>query len=384
MSTYYFTPTRNVFGEGCVQEVGNLANTLCMKKAMIVTDKVLTKLGMTKEIQDILKKAGIQSIIYDEVKPNPTDTSVGQGVTIFKKEKCDSLVSLGGGSAHDCCKGIGIVATNGGKINDYEGLDAAKENMAPMIAINTTAGTAAEMTRFAVITDTSRHVKMVIVDWRTTPSIAINDPVLMVGMPPSLTAATGMDALTHAIEAYVSLAANDITDCEALKAIEMIAQYLPKAYANGADIVARDKMAYAQYLAGAAFNNASLGYVHAMAHQLGGVYDLPHGVCNALLLPFVETFNIPAKTERFADIAVSMGENIDGLSPLEAAEKAISSIRSLSKLVEIPANLKQLGVKEKDFNVMAENAKLDACQLTNPRTATKEEVIEIYRQAYIG
>ena len=384
MSTYYFIPTRNLFGEGCVKETGELAKGLGTKKAMIVTDSFLAQSGMAADVQEILKGSGVESVVFDNVQPNPTDISVAEGVELFKKENCDTLISLGGGSPHDCCKAIGVVATNGGKINDYEGVDKSSKDMVPMIAINTTAGTAAEMTRFCIITDTERHVKMCIVDWRTTPLIAINDPAMMVGMPQSLTAATGMDALTHAIEAYVSTAANDLTDCAALKAIEMIAEYLPKAYANGADIVARDKMAYAQYLAGVAFNNASLGYVHSMAHQLGGVYDLPHGVCNALLLPYVERFNIPARAERFADIAVALGENIEGCSVREAADKAIDAIRALSKQLNIPANLKELGVKEEDFGMMADNAKLDACQLTNPRTATREEVIELYRQAYIG
>ena len=228
----------------------------------------------------------------------------------------------------------------------------------------------------------SRHVKMAIVDWRVTPQIAINDPKLMVGMPPSLTAATGMDALTHAIEAYVSTDANPLTDAAALMAITMITQYLPKAVANGTYIKARDKMAYGQYLAGIAFNNASLGYVHAMAHQLGGFYNLPHGVCNAILLPHVEEFNLIGNANRFRDIAKAMGENIDGLSTMDAARKAIAAIRQISEQVGIPKNLRGLGVKEEDFGIMAENAMKDVCQLTNPRKATKEQVIGIFKAAY--
>ena len=228
----------------------------------------------------------------------------------------------------------------------------------------------------------SRHVKMAIVDWRVTPQIAINDPKLMVGMPPSLTAATGMDALTHAIEAYVSTDANPLTDAAALMAITMITQYLPKAVANGTYIKARDKMAYGQYLAGIAFNNASLGYVHAMAHQLGGFYNLPHGVCNAILLPHVEEFNLIDNANRFRDIAKATGENIDGLSTMDAARKAIAAIRQISEQVGIPKNLRELGVKEEDFGIMAENAMKDVCQLTNPRKATKEQVIGIFKAAY--
>lgn len=382
MSVYYFLPTRNVFGEGCVQEAGELGKSLGMKKALIVTDKFLNESGMAAKIAGIMNAAGVETAVYDGTEPNPKDTNVEEGYDMYKKEGCDSIISLGGGSPHDCAKGIGLVVSNGGNIREYEGVDKSQNTMVPLMAINTTAGTASEITRFCIITDTSRHVKMAIVDWRTTPLISINDPALMVGMPTSLTAATGMDALTHAIEAYVSTAANPLTDAAAIKAIAMIAESLPKAVANGANMEAREAMAYAQYLAGVAFNNASLGYVHAMAHQLGGMYDLPHGVCNAILLPHVEKFNLIACMDRFADIAEAMGVVTDGLSVQEAAEEAIEAIRVLSKSVGIPENLRALGVKEEDLAEMAGNAKKDACQLTNPRTATLEEVIEIYRQAY--
>jgi alcohol dehydrogenase len=299
----------------------------------------------------------------------------------YKENGCDLIVSLGGGSAHDCGKGIGIVATNGGNIRDYEGVDQSSKAMPPFIAVNTTAGTASEMTRFCIITDTSRKVKMAIVDWRVTPNVAIDDPLLMVGMPPALTAATGMDALTHAVEAYVSTIATPVTDACALKAIELVAENLRAAVANGQDMEARDKMCYAQYLAGMAFNNASLGHVHAMAHQLGGFYDLPHGVCNAILLPHVERFNMIAKMDRFVDIAVAMGENVDGLSVRAAAEKALEAIKTLSTDIGIPAGLSQLGVKEQDLKTMAENAQKDACGLTNPRCPNLDDVVEIYKSA---
>lgn len=292
MSTYYFLPTRNVFGEGAVNEIGTLMGSLNVSHAMIVTDKFLAQSGMAASIQEILSGSGIHSVVFDGAEPNPTDKNVEAGVAFFQENGCDSIISLGGGSSHDCAKGIGLVASNGGTIHDYEGVDKASKDVVPPMAINTTAGTASEITRFCIITDTTRKVKMAIVDWRVTPKIAVNDPVLMRGMPASLTAATGMDAMTHAIEAYVSTAANVLTDSAALMAVKMIDQYLPKAVANGDYMKARDKMAYAQYLAGIAFNNASLGYVHAMAHQLGGYYNLPHGVCNAILLPYVEEFNL--------------------------------------------------------------------------------------------
>lgn len=384
MSTYYYLPTRNVFGEGAVKECGLLMGSLDAKKSMIVTDAYLASTPMPGMIQEILKSAGVDSCVFGGAEPNPTDLNVRKGVEAYRQWGCDSVISLGGGSSHDCAKGIGLVVTNGGEIGDFEGVDRSKNEMIPLMAINTTAGTASEITRFCIITDTARKVKMAIIDWRVTPRIAINDPELMKGMPSSLTAATGMDALTHAVEAYVSTAANPLTDAAALMAIKMIYQYLPKAVANGDYMKARDKMAYAQYLAGIAFNNASLGYVHAMAHQLGGFYNLPHGVCNAILLPFVEEFNLIGNLNRFRDIAEAMGENIEGLSTGDAADKAIAAIRTLNKQLRIPANLKALGVKPEDFEIMAENAKKDTCNFTNPRKATKEDVIGIFRRAYEG
>jgi alcohol dehydrogenase len=377
----YFIPTVNLFGQGCVGEVGDRIKVLGGKKVLIVTDAFLSKSGMANDIKKLIEDAGVKAVIFDGAEPNPTDVNVNSGFEVFKKEKCDSLVSLGGGSSHDCCKGIGLLAANGGKIQDFEGVNKSSNPMVPFAAVNTTAGTASEMTRFCIITDSSRHVKMAIVDWRVTPNVSINDPELMAGMPSGLTAATGMDALTHAIEAYVSTAATPLTDSAALMAIKLIAEFLPKAVANGTDMVSRDKMAYAQFLGGMAFNNASLGYVHAMAHQLGGFYNLPHGVCNAILLPVVEQFNLLARADRFRDIAIALGENVEGLSVNDAAQVAIESIKKLSKAVGIPTGLSALGVKEKDFELMAKNAKLDACQATNPRLATLEQVIELFRQA---
>ena len=378
----FFIPTVTLMGVGAHKETGKQVKVFGGKKPLIVTDKGITKAGITQKILDLVKQdAGVDCVVFDKTVPNPTDTNVHGGLKIFKDGKCDLIISLGGGSAHDCAKGIGIVSTNGGHIRDYEGVDKSKKAMPPFIAINTTAGTASEMTRFCIITNTGNHVKMAIVDWRVTPNVAINDPLLMAGMPPALTAATGMDALTHAVEAYVSIIATPVTDACALQAIQLIATNLRAAVANGADMVARDNMAYAEYLAGMAFNNASLGHVHAMAHQLGGFYDLPHGVCNAILLPHVSQFNLIAKVNRFVDIAEAMGENVDGLSPRAAADKALEAIKKLSSDVGIPSGLKELGVKEKDLKTMAENAQKDACGFTNPRCPTLDDVIQIYKWA---
>ncbi len=378
----FFIPAVSLMGIGCHKEIGARIISLGSKHPLIVTDEGMTKIGMTDKIKElIVEQTGITPAVFDKTIPNPTDQNVHAGVEVYKNSKCDSIVTLGGGSAHDCGKGIGIVVSNGGKINDYEGVDVSKKPMPPFIAINTTAGTASEMTRFCIITDTSRHVKMAIVDWRTTPDIAINDPQLMAGMPAFLTACTGMDALTHAVEAYVSTIATPITDACALKAIELVSDNLRNAVANGDDMEARDKMAYAEYLAGMAFNNASLGYVHAMAHQLGGLYDLPHGMCNAILLPHVCEFNMICKLERFTDIAAAMGQFVHGVPVRAAAEVAIDAIRVLSKDVGIPAGLTELRVKEEDLQTMAGNAMKDACSFTNPRKASLQEIIEIYKSA---
>jgi alcohol dehydrogenase len=368
-------------GVGASKQAGAQAKALGATKALIVTDKVLNQLGVAARIKGQLEEAGVKAVVFDGAEPNPTDTNVQDGLKVYQDSKCDAIVSLGGGSAHDCAKGIGMVATNGANIRAYEGVNKSSKPMPPFVAINTTAGTASEMTRFCIITNTSTHVKMAIVDWRCTPNVAINDPVLMVGKPPALTAATGMDALTHAVEAYVSTIATPITDACAIKAIELIAANLQPAVANGANLEARDQMAYAEYLAGMAFNNASLGYVHAMAHQLGGLYNLPHGVCNAILLPAVCEFNAIAAAKRLGHVAVALGEEIDGLAPIDAAAKAIAAIRKLSRSIGIPSGLKELGVKEADLPTMAENAKKDACQLTNPRTATLQQVVEIFKAA---
>ena len=378
----FFIPTVTLMGVGAHKEIGKQVKVLGGKKPFICTDKGITKAGITQQIVDLVKQdAGVDCVVFDGAVPNPTDTNVHDGLKVFQDKKCDMIISLGGGSSHDCAKGIGIVSTNGGNIRDYEGVDKSTKPMPPFIAINTTAGTGSEMTRFCIITNTTNHVKMAIVDWRVTPTVAINDPLLMAGMPPGLTAATGMDALTHAVEAYVSIIATPITDACAIKAIELIAGSLRAAVANGADMVARDNMAYAEYLAGMAFNNASLGHVHAMAHQLGGFYNLPHGVCNAILLPHVEKFNLIAKVDRFGDIAMAMGENIEGLSPRAAADKALEAIKKLSADVGIPSGLKELGVKEQDLKTMAENAQKDACGFTNPRCPTLDDVIQIYKWA---
>ncbi|MGE4310586.1 iron-containing alcohol dehydrogenase [Desulfovibrio sp.] len=385
--TSFFIPNVTLVGEGCSKEIPARLKNIGGTKPLIVTDQGIVKAGILKQIAGVLDAAKMKYAIFDQTVPNPTDKNVDAAFAMYKKEKCDSIITLGGGSSHDCGKGVGFLAGNGGKIHDYEGVDKSSKPFPPYVAVNTTAGTASEMTRFCIITDTSRKVKMAIVDWRCTPGVAIDDPLLMMGMPPALTAATGMDALTHAVEAYVSTAATPMTDACAEKAMEFINRYLRRAVANGQDKEAREGMCYAQYLAGMAFNNASLGHVHAMAHQLGGFYDLPHGECNAILLPYVSEYNRIATRRRFGRIARILGEITDGLSADEASKKAITAINTLSQDVGIPAGLKALGkkygkdVKEEDIPTMTGNAQKDACGLTNPRTMTDAAVAAIYKAA---
>ncbi|WP_374594727.1 L-threonine dehydrogenase [Aquabacterium sp.] len=377
----FFIPSVNMMGEGCLVEATQAIRNLGFKHALIVTDAWLSKAGVAAQVAGLLVEQGVRASVFDGAQPNPTVGNVEAGLKMLREQGADCVVSLGGGSPHDCAKGIALVATNGGGIADYEGVDKSAKPQLPLIAINTTAGTASEMTRFCIITDESRHIKMAIVDRNVTPLLSVNDPLLMLAKPAALTAATGMDALTHAIEAYVSTAANPITDACALKAVTMIASNLRQAVNNGGDVHAREQMAYAQFLAGMAFNNASLGYVHAMAHQLGGFYNLPHGVCNAVLLPHVESFNAPVCAARLADVAQAMGVAQGGADAAFNAERCLDAIRQLAADVGIPKGLRGLGVKTEDIPTLAANALKDACGLTNPRTASQADIEEIFKAA---
>lgn len=379
--TAFYIPSINLMGAGCLEDALVSIKAHGFKKGLIVAGKVLTKMGVVASVAQRLEAKGVEVVIFSGSQPNPTIGNVESGLAVLRDNQCDCIIALGGGSPIDCAKGIALVATNGGSIADYEGVDKSAKPQLPLFAINTTAGTASEMTRFCIITDEERHIKMAIVDKHTTPLMSINDPELMLAKPAGLTAATGMDALTHAIEAYVSTAATPITDAVALKAITLIHQYLPIAVADGQNIEAREQMAYAQFMAGMAFNNASLGFVHAMAHQLGGFYDLPHGVCNAVLLPHVQRFNAQVCPDKLTDVASAMGVDVSGLSPQQGAEAALVAIQTLSSKVNIPTGLIALDVKAEDLPTLAANALNDACGLTNPIQPSLEEVIAIYQAA---
>lgn len=380
-ATRIYLPPVSLIGAGALQELKEELKNSIHKNALLITDPFLNECGMAKQLGDVLEAAGIKYTVYCDVQQNPTVTNVNNGLKAYQENNCDCIVTLGGGSPQDCGKAVGILATNGGDIVSYEGIGKSSKKSAPLVAVNTTAGTASEITINYVITDEKRKVKMVMVDKNCLVDIAVNDPNLMVNMPKGLTAATGMDALTHAVEAYVSIGAFDWSDTLSLKAVKLIAESLRDAVADGKNIEAREKMAWGQFIAGQAFSNCGLGYVHSMAHQLGAFYNLPHGVCNAVLLPVVEEFNAPNCGDKFRDIAEAMGVNTTGMTTEEANKAAIAAIRKLSADVGIPSGLAELGAKKEDFPTMAKMALVDACAGSNPRPVDFDQTVALYEAA---
>ena len=381
MSFTLALPRLSLSGEGAVTEAVAMLAQQGFRNALVLTDKIIRGLDGGKLLFAALEAQKIECHVFDEVAPNPTVATVDAAFAEYRKVSPDVLIALGGGSAIDTAKAVRILSANPGPINLYEGVHHGLKAGTMLVAISTTSGTAAEVTSNAVITDTERHIKMVVISHSSIPDIAVNDPVVLQSMPAGITASTGMDALTHAVEAYVSLGAHTLTDSTALEAIRLIARWLPAAYDNGQNLEAREKMAHGQFLAGMAFNSAGLGGVHALAHQPGGTHNLAHGVCNAILLPVVEEFNRPAAMERFADIAKAMGEDTSKLSVEEASRAAIAAIRKLSKRVGIPANFSSLGLVKSDIDAWIEPALHDPCAPANPRALTAENVRELYKNA---
>lgn len=376
-----YWPAINLIGPGSVKLIGEEITKLGLKKALLVTDKGLVQSGIVKQVTDVLDESGIAYAVFDDVKPNPTTKNVHDGLALFQKEQCDFIISVGGGSPQDTGSGIGILSTNGGNIAEYEGVRKSKNKSVPIVAVSTTAGTAAEVTINYVITDEDRKLKMIMIDPNALPAIAVNDPELMLKKPASLTAATGLDALTHAIEGYTAKGAFELSDAIAFKSIELIGKYLVDAVKNGLNLEARSGMGWGSYIAGLSYSNAGLGIVHSMAHQLGGEYDLPHGVANAMLLPYVMEYNMDACPQKFADIARALGENVDTLSAEEAAQVAVQAVRRLAKEVGIPP-LRESAFKPEDVAKLAEQAIRDACTGANPKEVTKEDIVAIYLKAY--
>ena len=360
----YRIPAVNLVGRGCLAQLKDEIGTLGCKKALVVSDKFLTENGVVEKVTKVLDQVGIEHTLYNDVKQNPSVANVEGGLEVLKKENCDFIVSIGGGSPQDCGKAISVLATNGGKITDYEGVNKSQKKCLPIY----------------VITDEETHIKMIMVDRNTLASITVNDPELMLSKPAGLTAATGMDALTHAMEAVVANGAIDVTDATALYAIKQIFEYLPRAVENGQDIEAREQMCYACFLNGIAFSNAGLGNVHAMAHQLGGLYDLPHGVCNAMLLPIVEEENAKQAPAKFRVMAETIGMDVEGKTDEECMDFVIGKIKELSERVGIPKTLSELGVENPDFETLAENSMKDACAGANPVFFDKELLIKLFKK----
>ena len=371
----------SLHGAGAIGDMVKLVAGKPWGKALIVTDGQLVKLGLLESLFAALDAHQLSYELFDEVFPNPTEALVQKGYDAYRNAECDYLIAFGGGSPIDTAKAIKILTANPGPSTGYAGVGKVTHPGVPLVAINTTAGTAAEMTSNAVIIDSDRQVKEVIIDPNIIPDIAVDDASVMLDIPAAVTAATGMDALTHAVEAYVSVGAHPLTDANALEAIRLISQWLPKAVEEGHNLEAREMMAYGQYLAGMAFNSAGLGLVHALAHQPGATHNLPHGVCNAILLPVIENFNRPNAVARFARVAQAMGVNTQGMSDEQASQQAIAAIRALSARVGIPSGFSQLGITKADIEGWLDNALADPCAPCNPRSATRDEVRELYLEA---
>ncbi|MCT4711938.1 lactaldehyde reductase [Enterobacteriaceae bacterium H11S18] len=381
MSFMLALPKISLHGAGAIGDMVKLVAGKNWGKALVVTDGQLVKMGLLDSLFTALDAHQLSYELFDGVFPNPTEELVQKGFAAHRAADCDYIIAFGGGSPIDTAKAVKILTANPGPSTAYSGVGKVVNAGVPLVAINSTAGTAAEMTSNAVIIDSQRQVKEVIIDSNIIPDIAVDDASVMLDIPASVTAATGMDALTHAVEAYVSVGAHPLTDANALEAIRLISTWLPKAVDDGHNLEAREMMAYGQYLAGMAFNSAGLGLVHALAHQPGATHNLPHGVCNAILLPIIEAFNRPQAVARFAQVASAMGVNIHGMNEDQASHKAIEAIRALSARVGIPSGFSQLGVKSSDIEGWLDKALADPCAPCNPRTATREEVRELYLEA---
>lgn len=368
------------FGPGARKELPEVVNRLGKSKALIVTDAGLVKFGVAKMVTDVLDEAAVPYEIFSDVKPNPTVTNVKNGIEAYKKSGADFIIAIGGGSSIDTAKAVGIVINNPefSDIVSLEGCAPTKNKCVPIVALPTTAGTAAETTINYVIIDEVNHKKMVCVDPNDIPAVAIVDAELMYTLPASLTAATGMDALTHAIEGYITKGAWALSDMFEIEAIRMISRNLPTAVAEPSNAVARDAMAVAQYVAGMAFSNVGLGLVHGMAHPLGSLFDIPHGVANALLLPTIMEWNMPSCLDKYPAIAEAMGVDISGMTREEAAQAACDAVKALSIKVGIPQHLSEIGIKESDIETLSEQAIADVCTPGNPRDVTIEDIKALY------
>ena len=359
---------------------GRYARNFKAKNVFLVTKIDIINSGWVKDVINSLDNEGIEYSIYSDVSPNPRDFEIMKGAEIYKERGCDSIIAIGGGSVIDCAKGIGIVATNNLNIIKFEGVDNISVPVPPLICIPTTAGSSADVSQFAIITNTSNNVKIAIISKKIVPDISLLDPITLTSLPPKLTATTGLDALVHSIEAYVSNASSPVTDIHALESIKLINTYLPLAYHNPDNIEYRYKTMLGSLLAGLAFSNASLGAVHAMAHSLGGVSDLPHGMCNAILLEGVIDFNFDICPERYATIAQAMNINCESDNKTKIKSKLLFALRTLRMELDVNQNLNDLGIHKSDVPQLVKNAMNDPCMATNPKRPSSQDLEKIYEQ----
>lgn len=376
-----FVAPEIIFGRGSLSQIGESVVRLGVSKVFLVSDDDVINAGWVDIAAQYLRSAGLETVIFSSLTTNPKDCEVTEGAEKYIASGCDGIVSVGGGSPTDVAKAVAILASNGGRLKDYEGINKILTPLPPMVIVPSTAGAGSEVSQFTIIVDTDRKLKMSIISRSLIPDIAIVDPELLKTKDAKLAAATGVDALTHGIESYVSLAATPLTDIHALKAIQLISRNLRRAVCERSDMDANTNMAMASLTAGLAFSNAILGAAHAMTHQVDGLLDQHHGETNASILPHVMRFNLQACPERFRDIAVAMGEDVAGLDLTAAAERSIEAVKRLIEDIGLAKGLSELGLKEEFIPLLSENATKDACLVTNPRNATREQIAEIYRNA---
>lgn len=370
-----------VLGDGSLNLAGQYAGNFGAKKAFLVTDPGVINSGWTKKVQVSLEKAGIRYVLFSDITPNPRDTEVMAGAEKYLHEQCDIIVAVGGGSPIDCAKGIGIVASNDDQILTFEGVDRVGIPIPPLICIPTTAGSSADISQFAIITDTNRRVKIAIISKAIVPDVALIDPVTTTTMPTNITVYSGMDAFVHAIEACVSTANSMVTDLQALEAIRIVRKNLQNAIEHPSDMNYRNSMALGSLLAGIAFSNASLGLVHSMAHTLGGYYDLIHGLCNGIILDYVFEYNFESASEQYFRVAEALGLDLNGLSYDQKKRKILEDLILFKKNIGIPRSLSEVGVKKDDIPLLARHVLRDPCLVTNPREPSLKDIEDIYERA---
>lgn len=376
-----FVAPEIIFGLGTLSQVGDSVCRLGANKVFLVSDQGVINAGWVDKTAEILKTVGIPYETWHNITSNPKDSEVAEGAEKYLSSGCDAIMAVGGGSPIDVAKAIATISTNGGQVQDYEGINKIFKPLPPMIMIPTTAGSGSEVSQFSIIVDQHRKIKMTIVSKSLVPDIAIIDPVTLQTKDARLTAATGVDALSHAIEAFVSLAATPLTDVQALNAVKLVAGNLRESVACRTNLQAKSAMAMASLQAGLAFSNAILGATHAMTHQIDGIFDLHHGETNGVLMPYVMEYNLIACADKYAQVAQALGVNIEGMDKWEAANRAVQEVRRLLRDVGIPERLSKMGLKEEDIPKLSKTAIMDACIVTNPRDATEQDIASIYRKA---